>query len=332
MGSISSWLSGKNVLFITTKNVDYLRNTQEIELIKKYSKSHEVIGIRNNNYAMRILYVYYKILFKKNMKEYDVIFIGFAPQLVLPFLKYRFKRKKIIIDFFISIYDTLVYDRKKIRKDSFIASILKKIDIMTLSNADEIITDTKAHGKYFVSELKAEPKKINTLYLKADNSIYYPKTVERSPELKDKFIVLYFGSILPLQGVDIVLGAYDRLKNDADYYFFMIGDIGKKYKKPIANNIRYINWLPQRELADYIAMADLCLAGHFNKNIQKAKRTIPGKAYIYSAMDKTIILGDNVANRELFSELENKVYFVEMGNVEELVNKINEIKGKKNNG
>ena len=63
--------------------------------------------------------------------------------------------------------------------------------------------------------------------------------------------------------------------------------------------MEYIDWLSQEELAEHIANADLCLAGHFNGEIDKAKRTIPGKAYIYEAMGKKMVLGDNEANREL---------------------------------
>ena len=78
------------------------------------------------------------------------------------------------------------------------------------------------------------------------------------------------------------------------------------------------------ELANYIAMADLCLAGHFSGEIEKAKRTIPGKAYIYDAMKKKILLGDNSANHELFEEKDGK-YFVQMGNPKALADRIVEI-------
>ena len=59
----------------------------------------------------------------------------------------------------------------------------------------------------------------------------------------------------------------------------------------------------------------------------KAKRTIPGKAYIYEAMKKPMILGDNLATHELYSE-DNMHYFVEMGNAEALTQKIIEIERK----
>ena len=55
--------------------------------------------------------------------------------------------------------------------------------------------------------------------------------------------------------------------------------------------------------------------------MNKAKRTIPGKAYIYQAMGKKMILGDSPANRELFGENE-KLLFVTMGCSQELQKKI----------
>ena len=61
----------------------------------------------------------------------------------------------------------------------------------------------------------------------------------------------------------------------------------------------------------------------------KAKRTIPGKAYIYSAMNKPMILGDNEAVRELYSESDEGIYFTEMGNPQKLAELILSIRDKR---
>ena len=73
----------KNVLFITTKNLDYIRNVQELNLLQKNAGSVAVIGAPDSKYIVRLLKVYRQIL-SKNMKDVEVVFIGFAPQLVLP--------------------------------------------------------------------------------------------------------------------------------------------------------------------------------------------------------------------------------------------------------
>ena len=61
-----------------------------------------------------------------------------------------------------------------------------------------------------------------------------------------------------------------------------------------------------------------CLAGHFEPEIDKADRTIPGKAIIYEALGKTMILGDTKANRELF-KADDKHIFVPRGNFQRIV-------------
>lgn len=316
-----SAIQGKRVLFITTKNLDYIRNTQEMQLIQKYSKACSYIGSYEKSYPKRLLYVYKKLLCTQT-QNFDIVFIGFAPQLVLPLFYWRFKNKTIIIDFFISMYDTLCCDRKKFHDNGLIGNLLHRIDQITLQKSDIIICDTNAHGKFFTQEFHAATEKLRTLYLEADSSIYYPAVYKKPENLKDKFIVLYFGSILPLQGVDTVLQAYDLLKTRKELYFYCIGPVSTS-QKALANadNIEYIEWLSQEKLAEYIGFSDLCLAGHFHPTIEKAKRTIPGKAYIYHTMKKPMILGDTPANHELFDS-DSNVSFVEPGNAIALANEI----------
>lgn len=316
-------LVGKKVLFITTKNIDYIRNSQEIDLVQKSAQSAKIIGYKDKSYVIRLLKIYIKLFFM-SLEDYNLIFVGFAPQLILPLFRNKFKGKLIVEDFFISIYDTFVCDRKKFKATSLFAKLFLHIDKITIKVADEIIVDTLAQGSYFVDCLGADSSKINVLYLKADISIYYPRIIPNKEQLNKKFVVLYFGTILPLQGVDVILQCIKNMENIPSVTFQIIGPIKnkdlKKYEQ--LKNVKFIPWLSQNSLAEKIAKADLCLAGHFNNNIAKASRTIPGKAYIYDSMEKPMILGDNTANHELFHEDDNKYYYVEMGNPNKLKEKI----------
>jgi len=313
-------LEEKQILFVTTKNVDYIRNVQEIKIIRECSRGFQIISSNKKEYAGRVWEIWKKLI-RCNMKNVDIVFIGFAPQLILPFFYFKLKKKVIIIDFFISVYDTLINDRNIFKRGGIAAGLSRWIDIVTLKKADHIITDTKADADYFIKEFNACSNKFETIYLEADSAVYYPRGQHKRTDLLNKFVVLYFGSILPLQGIDVVLDAVKLLKNHEDIHFQIIGPISEKYSKPIQNNVEYINWLSQEELAEYIANADLCLAGHFNGEIDKARRTIPGKAYIYEMMQKNMILGDNLANRELFKETNNH-FFVVMGEGKILADKI----------
>lgn len=302
-------IKGKKVLFITTKRLDYMRNTQEIRMLQKHSDSYRIIGSTQKHYLPRLLKVYAK-LFLTNVHSYDTVFIGFAPQLVLPLFFWKFRKKYCIIDFFVSIYDTFCNDRQLFTPAGLIGRFLHRLDCITIALADHVICDTRHHGDYFIEEFHANADKLQLLYLEADPSIYYPMIHPKPKELRNKHTVLFFGSMLPLQGYTIILDAFLALRNHPDYFFYFIGpaDVSLKNKAGTSGNIQLIDWLDQKDLAYHISLADLCIAGHFNDTIQKAWRTIPGKAYIYRAMNKPMILGNTPANHELYCSDPNTIY------------------------
>ncbi len=319
--SLSSRFDGKQVLYITTKNLDYIRVTQEIDFLKAHAGSLTVIGSKSKSYPKRLLHVW-KCLMAQSMKDIDVSFVGFAPQLVVPFFKGKLKKKQLFIDFFISVYDTMILDRKKFKDGGIISGLCHNLDEATLKAADAIVCDTKAHGQFFSEEFGTPIDRIYVYYLHANEAIYHPMDVAQPEgQANSNKKVLYFGSILNLQGVDVILEALKEFAADDKITFEIIGPISDIMQKPMQPNITYIDWLTQEDLAKHIASADLCLAGHFSGDIMKAKRTIPGKAYIYEAMQKPMILGDGMANHELFTN-DDKHIFVEMGNPKALAKAI----------
>ena len=317
--------AGKRVLFISTKNKDYIRNQQEIRFLKKYAGIYDEIVFHDNSYFKRIFKVWFNCCLGRG-KEADVIFVGFAPQLLFPFLYKWVKSKIVIIDFFISFYDTFVCDRKYFKDGFLIAKILHWIDTVTLKQCNRIVVDTCKDAEFFSEELHVDLDKMSVYYLEADREIYDAEKYEKKKQ--STMSVLYFGSILPLQGIEVILGAAELLQKQKDIEFIIIGPV-ENFQHQINMgsypNIKFYHWLSQEKLAEQIAQTDLCLAGHFNAEIEKAKRTIPGKAYIYEAMNKKMILGDNPANRELFMEDDHHIY-VKMGSPEKLAEKIMDVR------
>lgn len=311
---------GKDALFITTKNLDYLRNTQELALLRQHARSVTVLGYHDKSYLKRLVKLYARLFFG-SYGRYGYVFVGFAPQLVLPFFHWKFKGFKAV-DFFISMYDTLVCDRRRVKPGSLPARLLHWFDRRTLALCDAAVADTRADASYFAEEFGADSARTATLYLTADRSIYYPRPADK-PAGAPPFLVLYFGSILPLQGVEVILECARLLRDDTRIGFSLIGPLSEKALAVCGElpNVRTTRWLSQPELAAHIAQADLCLAGHFNAAIDKASRTVPGKAYIYEAMEKPMVLGDNPANHEVFTP-DARHIFIPMGSPAALCNAI----------
>ena len=260
----------RQVLFITTKNLEYIRNKQETEELKARASSLTVLGYKGESYFTRILRLYARLFFMR-INDYDLIFIGFAPQLVLPLFYYRFKNKTVIADFFISLYDTVICERKKFRSNGLIAGLISRLDRVTAGKADVLIADTRAHAEYFASRFLVPREKIRILYLKADETVYYPRPRVKDTEFASKYVVLYFGSILPHQGTEIILKTARILQNEKDILFDLIGPVSKMERSVCGNleNIIFTPWLSENELAQRIAAADLCLGDILTRNIQK---------------------------------------------------------------
>lgn len=320
---IKKRLTGKKILYIASKNASYLRISQQMRLVAKESSEYKFLVSEHQNYFLQLIVIFIRTLFV-NTRKYDLVFVGAFPQFIVPIFKRKFKSCKLWIDLHISFYDTLVFDRKRVRKDSLWGKLLWKLDEKTMDLSDCVVADTKAHGAYFAKEFFQSINKIFVMYLEADKTIYHPVNIVKPSRLKDKFIVFYFGSMNPLQGITIVLNAIKMLKEEKNIFFIIVGPISKKIKKYSGETVQYIDWLAQEEIAKYIAISDLCLAGHFSAEIEKANRTIPGKAYMYEAMGKRMILGNSEANKEFFKEDKNHI-FVQMGESNELAKTVKEL-------
>ena len=383
-----SLISGRNVVFITVKNRDYIRVSQIEKILKENASEYRIYSSEKKNPVTRAIDLNMR-MGAIDFSGCDVVILGFLPQLIYRSVSKKIKKLTksgsisevladdagvigpvIVEDFFLSLYDTVILDRKLFGKGSFVAGLLRKIDKKTLEGAELLLTDTRADADFFAEEYGVLRDKFEVLYLEADklyskpwiwedNYRFYNDAKELCESCLEEttadrsFNILYFGTGLPLQGTDVVMLAFNQVMeaNNSAYAnekagsaigeskvvgagrrkelwisCSYVGSVKKipagELKRAKENGIEIISWLSQEELAKKIAGADLCIAGHFNPEIDKANRTIPGKAIIYEAMGKTMILGDTVANHELFSEDERHI-FVKRGDVAELAGAIN---------
>lgn len=363
-------ITRKNVVYITVKNRDYIRTRQIERILKEYTSSFDIYSSEKGNPLSRMLDLRKRvrdICFEK----YDIVIVGFLPQLIWGsikkclYLKYKnnhfgIDNKKdyhfpidnpgrpfIIAEMFLSLFDTVVLDRKLFWKYGVVSDWCRSLDRKVLKDADLVLTDTKADADFFAREFTADRQKMEVLYLEADiqneeiaeaeNAHDTSKSVVHSSKCPKT--IIYFGTGLPLQGTDVVVKAYQLLNRQEESFGSIVSGENDKYSTKEAFNLVYIGgtdhfsrrqrrfiksdaveyhkWLPEPELLSKIKAADICLAGHFNASIDKADRTIPGKAFIYEALHKQMILGDTRANREIFTQDENHI-FVDRGNAEAL--------------
>ncbi|WP_196802916.1 glycosyltransferase [Butyrivibrio sp. AE2015] len=320
---LQTLIKGRDVVFITVKNKEYIRVVQIEKMLKDYAGKYRVITSEKGNPISRTLDIKRRIK-ALDFSKTDVVIAGFLPQLIWSELYKKGKNENGNISFigevFLSLYDTVALDRKYVSEGSIVAALMKKLDKRVLDEAELIVTDTKADAEFFSTIYGINSDKFETLYLDAGELC----RVDGGKEYNRTEItrVLYFGTGLPLQGTDIVLKAFNEVAQKEVFECIYIGSTKKVPAKLLKSvkenkNITLIDWLDQKELFEVIKNADICLAGHFNSEIDKADRTIPGKAYIYETMGKIMILGDTRANHEIFIEDDDHL-FVKRGDAKAL--------------
>jgi glycosyltransferase involved in cell wall biosynthesis len=293
------------VLFISGREPAYVRNAIMLKALRE--NRFEIIECSDSSasYPVRLPRVLLKFLSRKNA-GFDCVYVGFFGQPLVPIVR-RFTEKPIIFDAFLSSYDTMCFERKRFKPDSLAGKFFYWLDKHSCESSDRILLDTNAHIDYFVSTFGLQRDNLLRVFVGADESLFYPREVDRKD---DKFRVFYYASYLPLHGIEFVILAAEKLRRHKDIEFRIVGK-GPQQKKILrladdldVDNITFADWVPYKDLPLEIAKADICLGGHF-ADIAKAKRVIAGKTYQFIAMKKPVIVGDCLANRELFIHKEN---------------------------
>jgi glycosyltransferase involved in cell wall biosynthesis len=140
---------------------------------------------------------------------------------------------------------------------------------------------------------------------------------------------LYYGSYLPLHGIETVIEAARLLDHRSPVRFRIIGQgMRSQYIRQMAQdyqltNVQFAPSVPLRDLPAEISRAALCLGGHFSA-IPKASRVIAGKTFQCLAMGKATIVGDNPANAELLTHAES-AWFCPMNDPQALAAAISQL-------
>lgn len=294
------------ILYLTGREPEYPRN-QIIE--RALRRRHEVV--RAVSGAAHPLRRNLAILarFLQARGPFDVLFCGFYGHPLMLWLRWL-TRRPILFDAFLSTYDTLVVDRQRFRPGSPGAEVARWLDVLTCRWADHVLVDTESTRRFFVETLGVPAGHLDILYTSADESLFRPRPPATSSPDRP-FTVFTSIGFLPLHGVEVILDAAERLR-ESDCRIVLAGDGPglPAARAAVAErnlpNVSLPGWVEYRTLPDHVAQADLCLGGHFGPS-EKARRHIPIKAFQYFATQRPVILGDNAANRELFTDAQDCV-------------------------
>ena len=146
-------------------------------------------------------------------------------------------KKKIIVDFYISIYDTEILDYKTYKPGSNKADYFYKIDYNLLKKANYIFFLNKTEATYYLSIFKID--------YDSSKHIILPLCIEDKPFCKlnyfnsnnKVFNICWWGNYLPLHGLENILESIFYLKKNKDlkFKFYIFGN--KDEKKILKYNV-----------------------------------------------------------------------------------------------
>ena len=243
------------------------------------------------------------------MPRPQLVLVGYPGQLDLftARLLATLRGVPLVLDAFVSLYDTMVDDRGLVRPGSLKARLLRLIDRSSCLLSDAVLLDTNAHIDYFTRRLNLPREKFIRVLIGEDDRVF---TGQRNPpEALDRkrLEVLYFGSYIPLHGLSTILDAARLLQTEPRAGAVRITVCGRgqlspelqrQYPAGSLPGVRFIDqWLTYSQLVPLIEEADVCL-GIFGTT-SKARRVIPLKVYAALAMGKAVVTGDTPGAREL---------------------------------
>lgn len=263
-----------------------------------------------------------------------VAYMGHFDVLVLwPFAKLR--GAKVVWDAFLSLYGTVVEDRKMIAAGRPLARLLHNLEKFACRAADVVILDTHAHADYFRNRYRLRPEKVISVWVGVETDIFDRRAVAAPPARKDDFSVLFYGQFIPLHGVEHIVDAARRTR-DPSIKWTLIGQGQERAKidallsKLKLPSVRLIDWTDYTALPDMIARADLCL-GIFGDS-DKAARVIPNKVFQILAMGRPLATADTPAIREIVSKETPGVWLVPPGSGAALAESVAAAKRRRDEG
>lgn len=338
-----------NICFFGTYRASYVRNEVIIEGLRKngaiVQECHAVLwhsvadrveqaggGWKSPKFFGRVLSAYWR-LFKAHIQTepYDVMLVGYPGQfdVFLGRLLSWWRRKPMALDVLMSLH-LIAEERGLTKKSPLSGTLIFWLEKIGLRLPNCLIVDTPEYHRYYINKYELQKQDFQFVPLGVDDRLYHPR--EDIIPKSTPFRVIYYGTFIPLHGVETMVKAAALLQHDTSIQFDFYGE-GQELPKIKAlahslnvTNLTFHGWIHKTLLPEKIAQSHVCL-GVFGTTKQSLC-TIQNKIWEGLMMQRPVITGDADTIREELSHKKH-VYLVERANPEALVAGIQELKANK---
>ena len=285
----------KVCLVVSYRDPGYIR-TRSLKAAIEYLSNAELFDATNERRGLlRYFETLWKMLRIRLTNNPDVYILGFRGHEIFWLVRLIAIGKPLIFDEFMSPSDALLSEGKAGLLGRFAGVLIFPFEWLCLHCSARCLTDTVLHRQFIADRFAVSEHKIDVVYVGAVPSDI--GAAEHQDGDDKPLSVLFYGTFLPLHGMDVLLHAC-KLLEGKPIEFRIIGGKGKALaqfqrllKELNPGNVVHDTWVDFDELqTSVIPNADLCLGGPFGGTPQ-ATRVITGKTFQFLAQSKATVIG-----------------------------------------
>ena len=291
------------VLYFGTYDRAYPRNAQVISALRgagvEVREQHRAAWERRHNWSVGLRQMLRVAEAERSLRrsrenepDADALIVGYPGHFDLPAAKRVARGRPVVFNPLVSLYDTLVADRGRFHRGSPAAGVVRGVDRRAFRQADVVVADTEAHGRFFREEFGLPPERMEVCFVGAEDRLFRPGWQPEAP-----FHALFVGKLIPLHGLETILAAAALVPEIP----FRV--VGSGQLEPLLggrpDNVEWVPWVEYERLAGEIQAAG-CALGIFGTT-PKAARVIPNKAFQALACGTPLVTADTEAARELLT-------------------------------
>ena len=256
-----------------------------------------------------------------NNRRYGVLYLPYPAIPVLALLSFfprQVMPRRIVIDSFISLYDTVVLDRRLTAEHGVPAKLVYFLERRALKTANAVVTDTPESSEHIRRLFNLSPDTFHDLPLAINEHVYKaspPLTISSSRSCR----ILFVGTLVPLHRIDILLKAISQLTPSRSVEVIFIGDgqqaglletfiKNKHYEYNLIKIVWIREWLSSDKIAQHIRDANLCIG--IMGSDGKSGRVWPFKNYLYMACGRTLITAKTTVTDRMTAKLNYDPFLV----------------------
>jgi glycosyltransferase involved in cell wall biosynthesis len=192
----------------------------------------------------------------------------------------------------------------------------RRLESFLYRSASQILVNSPAYRDYLLNR-GIRPEKVKLVANGVDPQMFDPeergKALREELGLGDKFVVTYTGAIGPANDIPVIIRAAERLKDDDEIRFLIVGD-GKdrpRVQQMVAEkglqNVIITGPRPKSQMKEVLGASDVCAATL--QNIPMFTMPYPNKVFDYMAAGRPTLLGIDGVIREVIEKAGGGIFF-----------------------